>query len=190
MAKHRPPYCIHLIFARFVGDDAKVLFLSLYLVNRGADHQRLSAIPSARSTDPPFSDINDSRRHTCIPKSGQRIFQVRQARAEKQWQEEISRNVILLRIESGHCSSLNLLRRTLICSLPAYSLGKEEEWYALPPPAAGRIIGPSSLSSRFYKHHHRRNHNRFSFRCGGTGKVWVWFLLSRKMVSAMLPRHS
>ena len=58
--------------------------------------------------------------------------------------------------------------RTLICSLPAYSLGKEEEWYLLPsPPAAGRIFGPSSLSSRFYKHHHRRNHNRFSFRCGG-----------------------
>ena len=36
--------------------------------------------------------------------------------------------------------------RTLICSLPAYSLGKEEEWYALPPPARGGSLAlPLSL---------------------------------------------
>ena len=95
MAKHRPPCCMHLIFficpirALFVNGChgrrcESPLFFPLYLENRGGDHQRLSAIRSVRSTDPPFSDINDSRRHTCIPKSGQRIFQVRQARAEKQ----------------------------------------------------------------------------------------------------------
>ena len=49
-------------------------------------------------------------------------------------------------VESGHCSSTNLLVCTLICYLPAYSLGKEEEWYALPPPARGGSLAlPLSL---------------------------------------------